>query len=205
MTTLHRDLTQVHLHDAFGYVQNSDPGAVGAGAYWLDVTAPPFPLWRRNNADTGWDAVGGSGSSTFSGCQGFASSNQTIADTNLTFVPFDTNFFDTDSYLDPGGNPTRMTVPVGKAGYFVIGANILWDDNALGIREINLIKNNSDDIARVTASPSATGFEQNVSIPVQLADGDFIELQVFQTSGGGLDIVSAAFHSITAWMTRMGS
>lgn len=59
MSTLHSALTGTALHGPFQYEQDSDPGAVGAGKYWLDTNSgPPRNLWRRNAGDSGWDAVG---------------------------------------------------------------------------------------------------------------------------------------------------
>jgi len=63
VSTLHSALTGTNLHGPFQYEQTSDPGAVGAGVYWLDTdSGPPRALWRRNAADTGWEAVGSTGS-----------------------------------------------------------------------------------------------------------------------------------------------
>lgn len=62
MTSAHSDLIETNLHRPFNYEQDADPGAVGAGKYWLDTSSgPPRLLWRRNALDSGWDAVGGSG------------------------------------------------------------------------------------------------------------------------------------------------
>lgn len=59
MTSAHSDLITTNLHRAFHYEQDADPGAVGAGKYWLDTNSgPPRAVWRRNSTDTGWDAVG---------------------------------------------------------------------------------------------------------------------------------------------------
>jgi len=43
------------------YVQSTDPGAVGAGVFWVDTT-PTFVLRVRNFTDTGWDMVGSASS-----------------------------------------------------------------------------------------------------------------------------------------------
>jgi hypothetical protein len=61
MTSLHSGLTGTNLHEAFHYVQTSDPGAVGAGKYWLDTTASPYVLKRRNSGNSAWVTVGASG------------------------------------------------------------------------------------------------------------------------------------------------
>lgn len=52
---LHKDLAGNKLH-APGFIQDSDPGAVGPGKLWIDTTAPSAPLYKiRNDADDGWD------------------------------------------------------------------------------------------------------------------------------------------------------
>lgn len=45
------------IHKAM-YIQTTDPGAVGAKVMWVDTTAAPFPVKRRNDGDSGWDILG---------------------------------------------------------------------------------------------------------------------------------------------------
>ena len=51
MSSFHRDQTGGELHVP-GYIQDTDPGAVGAGRLWFDPTAGVLSI--RNNADDGW-------------------------------------------------------------------------------------------------------------------------------------------------------
>jgi hypothetical protein len=44
------------LHRPFRYEQSSDPGAIGAGGYWLDTDT--YAIYRRNATNDGWNAVG---------------------------------------------------------------------------------------------------------------------------------------------------
>lgn len=55
---IHSQFTGEELHEAFHYVQETDPGAVGSGKYWLKVSTGD--LKRRKSDNTGWDAVGNS-------------------------------------------------------------------------------------------------------------------------------------------------
>lgn len=64
MSVGHETLTELQLHEPFHYVDESDPGAVGAGKYWLKVSTGE--LKRRNATDDDWDAVGGGGGSSIS-------------------------------------------------------------------------------------------------------------------------------------------
>jgi hypothetical protein len=43
------------------YDRATDPGAVGAGNWWIDTSASPHAFWRRNAGDTDWVAIGGDG------------------------------------------------------------------------------------------------------------------------------------------------
>lgn len=54
----HRQLSGQQLHEPFHYAQDDDPGAVGAGKYWLELSTGL--IHRRNTGDTAWDIVGGS-------------------------------------------------------------------------------------------------------------------------------------------------
>ncbi len=51
----HSQLAQNQLHEPFHYVQEADPGAVGANKYWLKVSTGA--LKRRNGADSAWQQV----------------------------------------------------------------------------------------------------------------------------------------------------
>jgi hypothetical protein len=71
----HKLLTGTNLHTA-GYVQSTDPGAVGAGMLWID-TSGGTGLWItkvRNATNTDWEMTGGGGSgdSGYSGFSGFS-------------------------------------------------------------------------------------------------------------------------------------
>lgn len=56
----HPDLTDADLHVP-GYIQASDPGAVGAGILWADTSqgAGAWTIKIRNAADDGWELAGG--------------------------------------------------------------------------------------------------------------------------------------------------
>lgn len=64
---LHKNLVDEELH-VVGYVDSSDPGAVGAGMVWIDTSGGTgaWAMKIRNAADTGWETIssGSSGSGT---------------------------------------------------------------------------------------------------------------------------------------------
>lgn len=57
-TTAHASQAGLEVHNPFQYAQSSDPGAVGAGLYWLNTTPGSLVVKRRNSTNTSWDTVG---------------------------------------------------------------------------------------------------------------------------------------------------
>jgi hypothetical protein len=63
--TDHNNLTgAIAVHPAW-YIQSTDPGAVGAHKGWVDTSTgagtavSPYPLKKRNAANSGWEVLGG--------------------------------------------------------------------------------------------------------------------------------------------------
>lgn len=54
---VHKDLSGLELHDAYHFVQETDPGAVGAEKYWLKMSTRI--LSRRNDANDAWLTISG--------------------------------------------------------------------------------------------------------------------------------------------------
>lgn len=59
---LHKNITESELHVP-GYIQASDPGAIGAGKLWVDTSGGPgnWVTKIRNATDADWEEVSGSG------------------------------------------------------------------------------------------------------------------------------------------------
>ena len=69
----HETLVTANLHPP-GYLQGSDPGAVGAGKVWTD-TSGGTGNWLtkiRNTGNTAWETLGTSGFSGYSGVSGYS-------------------------------------------------------------------------------------------------------------------------------------
>lgn len=55
VNVLHKNLTGADAVHPFGFVQSTDPGAVGANLCWIDTSVgPPYVLRLRNVSNTGW-------------------------------------------------------------------------------------------------------------------------------------------------------
>jgi hypothetical protein len=199
MTSLHSDLVGVQLHEAFHYVSASDPGAVGADKYWLDISGDPYILNKRDPTDTSWIVVGSSGTSIFERDWAYQrQTDQTIPDSTNTAVDFTASFLVDNGGFFSIGDPTKFTVPVDgvSAGTYAVSATVRWTGDPTGIRFIGIRKNGTDFFAEAQIDSVGTSdLIMNCFGMVALAEGDYVELIVEQESGFGLDIISANFFS----------
>jgi hypothetical protein len=75
------------------------------------------------------------------------------------------------------------------AGRYVITGNINWWPNSTGIRELFITVNGVDVIASLTLPAiAAVAIRMPIAAIYYLAVGDYVQLQVYQTSGGNLNV-----------------
>ena len=131
------------------------------------------------------------GGSTFVGCQlEKITTAQSISNATATAVTFNSEVFDTDGFHDNSTNNSRITIPSGKAGKYLLIAQMSFAANATGARIIKLYKNGSlFQLASVTAAAPVTDFTVLTGTNiVSAAVGDYFELFAEQSSGGNLNL-----------------
>lgn len=115
------------------------------------------------------------------------SSAQSIPDSLNTNLAFDQERYDTASVHDNGTNNSRLTAPV--TGIYAVTAQFTWGGSAgTGSRFAGLMKNGSTLIARSLQVPGDD--DENMATQVRLAAGDYVEVQVLQTSGSSLTVAA---------------
>ena len=117
--------------------------------------------------------------------------NQTISDSTPTYLALNSEEFDTDGMHDNSTDNSRVTIT--KTGVYVVGFNVGFDSNASGGRAVFLYKNRTDILIAITFDAVATSGFGTALIGAgifALAPGDYVEVQVYQTSGGDLDVFS---------------
>jgi hypothetical protein len=136
------------------------------------------------------------GGSTFVGAHVYHSANQTISNTTDTYLAFNSERFDTDAFHDTSTNNSRLTIPTGLGGKYVISCNVRAP-SASGLFQLTIKKNGTTSIA-VATIPFVGGytlFGALTSTVVSLSAGDYVQAQVYQETGGNLDVLTGAEYS----------
>jgi len=143
---------------------------------------------------------------TFSGCSLRSSVDLTTTDATTLTVNFNTETFDVDGYHDNSSNTSRITIPSGKTGYFLISYNLRFNNNATGYRSVNLLRNGSN-IKTISTQAITSGSATNLGSTqiVYATTGDYFQLQAFQNSGGNLDLSGGTNDNQNFAITYLGA
>lgn len=123
------------------------------------------------------------------GCRAKRTTNLSVANATDT-VP------DMDSATEYGGDfwtigtPSRITIPTGAGGLYIVSFSVQWDSNTTGFRYAAVRKNATSDVAADRRLPVTGASQDTPVLPwafVVLADGDYITGKLYQNSGGNLN------------------
>jgi hypothetical protein len=134
------------------------------------------------------------------------STAQTISTATQTKVIFDAVDSDGWNCWDLSPNPTRLTVPV-TGRYFITG-NVAFEASASGHRAINILKNDTVELARSDFNPVSNSIDTHSTVTthaVTLTKGDYVEFRVWQNSGSDLDIMNTGDHNPKMSLIYLGS
>ena len=117
----------------------------------------------------------------------YKSANQSVATATAAKVEFDSSIIDTGSGL--GSN--KWTVPSGGAGTYFLTFKYIWSGTWTA-RIIAYIKKNNSNIFGMQAHKESVDGGVHVNGIVALAEGDYIEGEVYQDSGSTREIVGGS-------------
>lgn len=122
----------------------------------------------------------------------YNTSTDSIADNTFETLSFNSETYDTDTIHDTGTNPERLTCKT--AGKYSIIGNVQFAAHATGNRIAVIRKNGTTEIARTQVPACGGGFNTQVCVVTQvdLAVNDYVELRVYQNSGGALNVNASA-------------
>lgn len=114
-------------------------------------------------------------------------------DSTATAIAFTgTDIYDTDGYHDPGGaNPSRLTVPTGRAGYYIASATCYFASDTDGARILTLVLGGTTAVAvqSTVLVASMNNARLCVSAVLHLDAADFLEAFVWHNAGAALSVL----------------
>ena len=125
---------------------------------------------------------------TFVGASVYKSAQQSVNNATETASNFDTEVFDTDAFHSTSTNTSRMTIPSGKDGKYLLLGRVCFVANTTGVRQGRLRKN-GNLIAVNTDTTPGSGGGQNIEVSgiYSAVAGDYFEVAYWQNSGGALN------------------
>lgn len=119
-------------------------------------------------------------------------------------LAFNTERWDTHGLHDNAVNNSRLTCKT--AGKYSIKGQARFDLNAAGKRSIMITLNGSTELCHnaLLNLGAGTYVSVNVETIYDLAVGDYVELEVYQDSGGDLNVTQRANQTPEFMMQRIG-
>src|SRR6266571_1044642 len=123
------------------------------------------------------------------GCRAYRAGALNLSSSVTTTILLDAENFDTSSIHSTSVTPSRLIVPVGLAGKWLVTCQGGYGANGAGYRQTALLQNGSG-IGDVLAGESqgTQGTRQQVHAVVAASEADFFEMQMRQTSGSTLAV-----------------
>ena len=153
-------------------------------------------VWKTMTA-----AVAAASGGYTEGARVYNSANISIPHATFTALTFDSERYDTDAIHDTATNTSRLTCKT--AGKYIIDGNVEWGNGADTGRYCRIRLNGTTDIAAVAQAGQAWMVQQ-VSAVYDLAVNDYVELVVYQSTGGAFNALVGANYSPEFWMQRIG-
>lgn len=127
-----------------------------------------------------------SGGSTAKGCALYGNGDISVSSSTSVTINWPNEFFDTDGYHSTSSNTSRITIPTGLGGVYMVTGKVSWNTtNTGGDRRSVSINKNGAGWQNVAYAPTSYTGGVFASI-MQLVAGDYLELIVWQDSGSTL-------------------
>lgn len=113
-----------------------------------------------------------------------------------TAVPWDAADYDTDSFFDHAGDPTRLTIPSGVT-HVVLSGGQQTNDSGLATQIAIFLKKNGSTfpgtpIQLLDLAAHGSTFQSMASPPIEVTAGDYFEF-FYQPNGSGSGLIAGDF------------
>lgn len=137
------------------------------------------------------------------GALAYNSATVEITHNTFTDVTFNSERYDNNSIHDTSTNTDRLVAQ--EAGVYLIAGQIRWEAVAGTSLRWVALKVNGGTVAVQYRSAVNLTIDMNISTLYKLAATDYVELEVWQNSGGTLDVQYASILPPTLGMQWLGS
>lgn len=131
---------------------------------------------------------------SFIGARIYKSANQTLTTGTVTALTMNSEDYDTDAFHSTVTNDSRITIPSGLAGYYLVLGTVQYAPDATGERRARLHKNGS--VVKQNNKMTVTVASENTFVECtgifNLAETDYIELNGYHTKGSDLAVVGGS-------------
>ena len=182
--------TRISDMPARSSLAGSDAFENSAGGTSYETTLSSLLSWLR-------------GQDSIKAARVYHNADQSISHNSVTKLAFNSERHDTDTIHDNASNNTRLTCVT--AGKYQITVNVSFASNATGVRLVRILLNNTTVIANYLVDACATDRTViSLSTMYDLAAADYVEAQVFQTSGSSVNVEALGNYSPEFMMAKMG-
>jgi hypothetical protein len=213
--TLAGDIIEIFANDLVPLTDAISKGQYTAKGALLSATAASTPgvlavgtngqvLTAASGQSTGLQWTTLATGSTFSGCEVSQGSAQSIPNGSTTTLNFDTETFDVDGYHDTVTNNSRLTIPAGKTGYFLIYAKLNMTANATGSYQGLITRNGSQLKTFGSKNNTSINGEPGITFVASAVPTNYFEFKVYQDQGGSLNTISGVT-ATTFGITYLGA
>lgn len=146
---------------------------------------------------------------TAHGCRIYKTGTPPTCPNNGTLIiTYDSEFWNSDSnaFHSTSSNTDRITIGTGFDGKYDFTGSIAWNVATGGYRQVNLLQNGATVAFSQIAAASTGECTQNFSFSgIVAAANDYFQIQVKQTSGSGLTVLTSATYSTWVSAERRGA
>ena len=152
---------------------------------------------------------GGGGGSSLPRVKATRAGVQSIGTGAWTVITWDAETIDTDAFHDNSTNNSRLTIPTGLGGDYLLVAIGAFAANATGFRGLQVNLNTTTANTSVLGYGGHEGFTGLLNMIriielVELSAGDWIVCQAYQNSGGNLDFNHASLTVASFSLIKVG-
>jgi len=170
------------------------PARLGIGSSGQVLTvASGIPSWSAPAAGS------------FRGCSLYGDGDEPASNNTQTLAPWESERFDTDNFHSTTTNTSRITIPSGLAGKYLVQAKVAWNTtNVTGRRGLTIYKNGASAGHNVAyAGTEYTGGD--MSVVMDLAVSDYLQVYCFQNSGSNDPQFNTAIDNAWFSVTYLGA